>query len=74
MIIPIRCFSCNAVVSKKWYTYIFLTKEEGIPPKEVFEKLGIKRYCCKRMFLSQPDNMLDDVIEHYRDFDYVEIY
>ena len=74
MIIPVRCFSCNSVISSKWNTYVFLTKEEGLPPKEVFEKMGIKRYCCKRMLLSQPDDVIDNIIKHNKEFDYVEIY
>ena len=74
MLFPVRCFSCNSVVGRKWNEYSFLTKQEKIPVKEVFEKLKIKRYCCRRMFLSHPDNMIDDLLSHNKDLDYVKIY
>ena len=52
MIIPIRCFSCGKPLAHLWEEY----KERvnsGENPKEVMNSLGIKRYCCKSVFLGQ---------------------
>jgi DNA-directed RNA polymerase I, II, and III subunit RPABC5 len=50
MIIPVRCFSCNKLIGDKWEKYIKLletkTKEEAL------NELGLKRYCCRRMILT----------------------
>ena len=51
MMIPVRCFTCNKVIGNKWEAYN-RNIQEGIEPDENFKKLGISRYCCKRMFLS----------------------
>ncbi len=48
---PIRCFTCGAVIAHKWESYKKLI-EEGKSPKEALDELGIKRYCCRRMFLT----------------------
>ena len=48
---PIRCFTCGAVIAHKWEKYKKLL-EEGKSPKEALDTLGIKRYCCRRMFLT----------------------
>ena len=74
MIIPIRCFTCNKVISDKWIPFIEKVNEKKINSKtddikdldieyidlknpnksiegEVMDELGLKRYCCRRMFL-----------------------
>ena len=73
MIIPIRCFTCNKVISDKWMPfiekvnekkkitttdikdldieYIDLDKPNKSIEGEVMDELGLKRYCCRRMFL-----------------------
>lgn len=51
MIIPIRCFSCGKVVADKWTTYVKAVsngEESGL----VLDKLGLKRYCCRRMLIT----------------------
>ncbi len=60
MIIPIRCFSCGALVADKYEA--FIERKESEDPKEVLNSLGVKRYCCRRMILSNAD-LIDDVIE-----------
>ena len=56
---PIRCFTCGALIGDKWEEYERRV-EAGEDPGKVLDDLGIKRYCCRRMFLS-----------HYEYFDEV---
>jgi DNA-directed RNA polymerase subunit N (RpoN/RPB10) len=50
---PIRCFSCGSVVGHLYGTYMELTKTK--PKDEALDDLGVRRYCCRRMFLSHVD-------------------
>ena len=54
MLIPVRCFSCNKLIADKWETYQELIKQ-GNSEAEALNKVGLKRYCCRRMFLSHVD-------------------
>lgn len=54
MIIPVRCFSCGKVIGSKWEPYLKLL-EDGFTEKESMDKLGLKRYCCRRMILTHVD-------------------
>lgn len=69
MIIPVRCFTCNMVIGSKYRLYHELLKEKETSSKdeevadteeketqhEVFDKLGLTRYCCRRHMLSHID-------------------
>lgn len=65
MMPPVRCFSCGKVVADKYYEFkdevlkIEHTKKEGDVGK-IFDKLGLDRYCCRRMLLSQED-LIDEI-------------
>ncbi|NOZ83129.1 MAG: DNA-directed RNA polymerase subunit N [Euryarchaeota archaeon] len=56
MLIPVRCFSCGAVVADK-YEEFRRRVEQKENPKEVLDSLGVERYCCRRMLLSQGEFM-----------------
>ena len=65
MMIPVRCFSCGAVVGDKWEQFnerVNVKKEE---PNKVLDDMGIKRYCCRRMLISHVD-LIDDIINYSR--------
>jgi len=64
MIIPIRCFTCGKLIGDKYEKYKKL-KREGKNPNEIFEELGIKRFCCKRMLISHV-NLIEDIIVYGR--------
>lgn len=49
--IPVRCFSCNKIIGNKWETYKECL-DSGTSASDAFAKIGLRRYCCKRMFLS----------------------
>ena len=69
MIIPIRCVTCGKVLADKWYYYkneLGKNKEDTIininaktvqqtPEGKAMDKLGLKRYCCRRAMLSHVD-------------------
>jgi DNA-directed RNA polymerase subunit N (RpoN/RPB10) len=67
MIIPVRCFSCGRVVGSVYSEFIRLTTPERpnekaqMGPAEALSHLGLKRYCCRRMILSQVD-LIDEVM------------
>ncbi len=61
MIVPVRCFSCGAVIADK-YEEFRRRVEENEDPKQVLDELGVTRYCCRRMLLSHRD-FIDDVIK-----------
>ena len=50
MMITIRCFTCNKIIGNKWETYK-THLESGMSTSDVFAEIGLRRYCCKRMFL-----------------------
>jgi DNA-directed RNA polymerase subunit N len=62
MLIPVRCFSCGKPIGHLWEEYKEKV-EKGDNPEKVLNKLGLKRYCCRRMFLSQRD-YIDEVIKY----------
>ena len=59
MIIPIRCFTCGKVVGNKWDKYLELVKVCKM--EEVFQQLGLARYCCRRMLLTHV-NLIDKLL------------
>jgi len=54
MIIPIRCFTCGKVVADK-YEQFKREVRQGEDPAVVLDRLGLNRYCCRRMLLSHVD-------------------
>jgi len=60
VIVPVRCFSCGAVIADR-YEEFRRRVEENEDPKQVLDELGVTRYCCRRMLLSHRD-FIDDVI------------
>ncbi len=67
MIIPIRCFTCSKIIGNKYEKYVKLLEEKNknnkyinnqddtIDNSDIFKKLKLKRYCCRRMLLTHVD-------------------
>lgn len=58
MLIPIRCFTCGKVIANKYEEYLELTNNDNElndNKVEIFKKLKLKRYCCRRMLLTNID-------------------
>ncbi|KAL5252642.1 hypothetical protein ACHWQZ_G015433 [Mnemiopsis leidyi] len=62
MIIPVRCFTCGKVVGNKYETYLALLQAD-YPEADVMDKLGLRRYCCRRMLLSHV-NLIDKLLNY----------
>ena len=63
MLIPIRCFTCGNVIANKYGEYSSRIMA-GEDPAEVMDSLNIKRYCCRRMFVSSVETIYQ-VIPYY---------
>lgn len=63
MIIPIRCFSCGQVVAHNYEEYLKEIKDKKLKPTEVLDKLGIRKYCCRRMYISNVE-MVDEIMKY----------
>jgi DNA-directed RNA polymerases I, II, and III subunit RPABC5 len=61
MLIPVRCFTCAKVIGGKWDVYQ-AHLSEGLQAAEALDILGMKRYCCRRMFLGHVD-MVDRLLQ-----------
>lgn len=68
--IPVRCFTCGAVISSAWEDYKKRVEErkkemrtDEISVGEILDELDIKRYCCRRMILSHAE--LVDALAKY---------
>jgi DNA-directed RNA polymerase subunit N len=56
MIIPIRCMTCGKPVGHLWEAYQAEVKK-GKSPKNVLDKIGLSRYCCRSLFLTHKDTI-----------------
>ena len=62
MLIPIRCFTCGAVVADKHEPFIEKINLGEDPGKSLTE-LDVVNYCCRRMLLSN-SNTIDQIIPY----------
>lgn len=54
MIIPVRCISCGKPVAHLYEEYLARV-EKGEEKGKVMTDLGVKRYCCRGLFLGHVD-------------------
>lgn len=64
MMIPVRCFSCGKVIGDKWKPYVERVSK-GEKPKDVLDDLGLKRYCCRRMIITNVE-LIDELLTYYQ--------
>jgi len=62
LIIPVRCFSCGNLVGDKWEEFARRVKD-GDEPCDVLDDLGMKRYCCRRMLISNVE-VIDEFLKY----------
>ena len=62
MMIPVRCFTCGSLIADKYEEYkkrVGTGEDSG----KVLDELGVKRYCCRRMFVSNVD-IVDQILPY----------
>ncbi len=64
VLIPVRCPTCGAVIGDKWEQFAERVKR-GEDPKEVLDSLGVRRYCCRRVFISHV-NLIEEMVMYTR--------
>jgi DNA-directed RNA polymerase subunit N (RpoN/RPB10) len=70
MLFPIRCITCGKVINQYHKLYLNMI-ENGETVKDSLDKLNIKRYCCRRMFICHND-MFDYISEFdKRDYSFI---
>jgi DNA-directed RNA polymerase subunit N (RpoN/RPB10) len=62
MIVPIRCFTCGKPIGQIWERFNKIKAEKGA--KAALDELGLKRYCCRAVFLGHVDAI--DIIGRYK--------
>jgi DNA-directed RNA polymerase subunit N len=63
MLVPVRCFTCGNVVADKYLEFSNRVKS-GEDPAQIMDSLGIRKYCCRRMFISCVETIYQ-VIPYY---------
>ncbi|AGB04898.1 DNA-directed RNA polymerase, subunit N (RpoN/RPB10) [Aciduliprofundum sp. MAR08-339] len=70
VIIPVRCFSCGRVIASDYIAFVnkvnLIRETENREPtpeeiQKIFDEIGVRRYCCRRMILSHVD-LIDDTM------------
>lgn len=64
MIIPVRCFTCNKEISSRYEEYLEKIRAD-MHPAQALDSLGMKRICCRRMYLGHVD--IADLILKFED-------
>lgn len=62
MMIPVRCFTCGSLIADKYEEYrkrVSMGEDSG----KVLDELGVKKYCCRRMFVSNVD-IVDQILPY----------
>jgi DNA-directed RNA polymerase subunit N len=63
MMVPICCFTCGSLIADKWEEFARRVKD-GENAGKVLDTLGLKRYCCRRMLLSNVE-LVDDIVRYF---------
>jgi DNA-directed RNA polymerase subunit N len=63
MMIPVRCFTCGSLIGDKWEEFAHKVSV-GEEPKQVLDDLGLNRYCCRRMILSNVE-IIDEILKYF---------
>ncbi len=64
VLVPVRCFTCGAPLGHLWEKFYEHVKN-GEDPEKVLDKLGVKRYCCRRILVSHVQ-LIDELVHYSR--------
>ena len=62
MIIPVRCPTCGKVIGHLWEPFKKRVKK-GEDPEKVLDDLGLKKPCCRVVFITHID-AIEEVIKY----------
>ncbi|MDD5148797.1 MAG: DNA-directed RNA polymerase subunit N [Candidatus ainarchaeum sp.] len=62
MMVPVRCFSCGKVLAS-YYEDFAKRANAGESAEKILDEMGITRYCCRRMLLTQID-LIDEIMQY----------
>ena len=60
--VPVRCFTCGAVIADKWEEFD-RRRKNGEDMGKILDDLGVERYCCRRMLISHVD-IIDELLKY----------
>lgn len=50
--IPIRCVTCNKILAHLYEVYLNKINQDNEDKKKILDDLGIKKYCCRKTFIT----------------------
>ena len=59
---PVRCYSCGKPIGHLWEEFMEKTKNKTVNVKEVLDKMGVERYCCRQQFMGHIDS-IDEIAQ-----------
>jgi len=60
--IPPRCYTCGKLIGHLYEEFITRTETKGEDPEKVLDELGIRRFCCRRIMISNRE-IVDELIK-----------
>lgn len=57
---PVRCFSCGKVVRGEQYLEL---RRQMIPQADALDQVGAVRRCCRRMYIAQPADEIEELAD-----------
>jgi len=51
------------VVAHDYEAFLKEIKEKKLSPKEVLDNFGVRKYCCRRMYISNVE-MIDEIMKY----------
>ena len=63
---PVRCYTCNAVIAHLHGAFAE-ARREGDACRDVLDRLGVARMCCRRMFISHVESLAQNQLDYPND-------
>ena len=60
---PVRCYTCGKEIASLNCGYLDRAQDET--NNQALDRLGVKRYCCRRLFITQT-NILGEILKVYK--------
>ena len=57
---PVRCYTCNSTIGQHFPSFRD-ARRQGVSVGAYLDEIGLRRLCCRRMFLGHVDNIEDQI-------------